>query len=709
MFKQFIISSTLFLSLIVSGYSQTTLNTGEIAIIAMNTDGNDEFSFVLLAPITNGTVIKFTESGWLSAGGFRGGGSGSEGTITWTSSSALVCGTEITITSNGSATSSGSTSISGSWALSASGDQILAYQGTSAAPTFIYAVNNDGAGVWQANATSTNNSAIPTGLTNGNNAVALVEADNQRYDCSTTTPSAAILAAVSNNSNWLSDNTTPYSIPLNCGFTCAACVVSAEPTTNASSLIFPDTTCNSIDLSWINGNGTNRIIVASTSPITGTPSDQTTYTANSIFGSGSIISAGEFVIFNGAGTSITVTNLNPTTTYYFAIFEYNGTIANCDENYATSSSLIANFATSICPISTSPQISGILVNACGGSEGLDEFVTFSTGNTALPIDSITATFPSGGAYCNSGCGTNTWVTNSTYVAQLNTTAACPGLFVEADPIPAGASVFLFTGATPTFNFDFTGMCGSGPVYVMFSSNTSVSGRFSNYNGDCSTRTLTMDFGTTSSDTATYSRCLTSNLDGDYVQFAPDGSATYQNDGNCTPTAILPITLLKFEGKVMGNGSNRLEWSTSSEINNEFFSIERSLDALNFEEVGEDNGAGNSNHLIQYNFIDNASISGINYYRLKQTDFDGDYSYSDIIALNNKQDNVKIFVANNILQVNFNGEVNTSVLQIIDAVGRIVYNNETNTNVKINASEFSKGIYIVKVSSTKGNTIQKVKF
>ena len=86
----------LFLAVLLSNNlkSQTTLTPGQLAITGFNYDDPDQFSFVLLTNTTTGTVINFTDNGWLAAGSFRSG----EGTCTWTSTSNLTCGTEVTIT-----------------------------------------------------------------------------------------------------------------------------------------------------------------------------------------------------------------------------------------------------------------------------------------------------------------------------------------------------------------------------------------------------------------------------------------------------------------------------------------------------------------------------------------------------------------------------------------------------------------------------------
>lgn len=99
--------------------------------------------------------------------------------------------------------------------------------------------------------------------------------------------------------------------------------------------------------------------------------------------------------------------------------------------------------------------------------------------------------------------------------------------------------------------------------------------------------------------------------------------------------VLPVELLSFTGKKV-NASNELKWSTLTEKNNDYFTIEKSQNGENFEVVGIVNGAGNSTNLNEYSLNDYNFRNGINYYRLKQTDFDGKSKYSDLISIDNRQ-------------------------------------------------------------------------
>ncbi len=101
------------------------------------------------------------------------------------------------------------------------------------------------------------------------------------------------------------------------------------------------------------------------------------------------------------------------------------------------------------------------------------------------------------------------------------------------------------------------------------------------------------------------------------------------------TGPLPIVLAYFKGESEMNRS-RLYWKTLSEINNDFFTIERSpaptAEGFNWEIVATMPGAGNSVEPLDYQFFDEDPLFGRNFYRLKQTDFDGKYAYSDIILI-----------------------------------------------------------------------------
>ena len=109
-------------------------------------------------------------------------------------------------------------------------------------------------------------------------------------------------------------------------------------------------------------------------------------------------------------------------------------------------------------------------------------------------------------------------------------------------------------------------------------------------------------------------------------------------GGGSPVA-LPISLISFTGKnsVTGLDKNKniLSWSTASEQNNDYFNIEKTKDGKDWNSIARENGAGNSTTQLYYSFVDDNVESGINYYRLKQTDYDGKFKYSETISIDNR--------------------------------------------------------------------------
>jgi hypothetical protein len=138
------------------------LSPGDLAIVQYNSSTTDSFTFVFARDIEAGTVVNFTDNGWLAAGGFRPG----ESTVSYTAPTAITAGTVVTLTGLN---------------LDDAGDQIIAYQGTQASPTILYLVDlADGNNTVAGNATNDNTTALPPGLTLGQNAVA-VGFDNAIY------------------------------------------------------------------------------------------------------------------------------------------------------------------------------------------------------------------------------------------------------------------------------------------------------------------------------------------------------------------------------------------------------------------------------------------------------------------------------------------------------------------------------------------------
>lgn len=174
------------------------------------------------------------------------------------------------------------------------------------------------------------------------------------------------------------------------------------------------------------------------------------------------------------------------------------------------------------------------------------------------------------------------------------------------------------------------------------------------------------------------------------------------------TWSLPVELLSFTAKVNGKSVD-LNWSVASEINNDYYTIERSRDAIRFENILTVDGEGNSSKLLNYYAIDKDPFDGISYYRLKQTDFDGKYSYSEIIALNITNESTLEIISINYETDNNNstiirvGDNSSFTLELLNNTGGLVFSSEYNfpagsiAEIFLNSNDYKKGMYLLKVS------------
>lgn len=271
--KKMLLSGAFIIGLFISQalQAQTTLVKGDIAFtgyISVNPTGagiNDQFTFVLLTPITNGTTINFTDNAWLRTNSTTGSWRIGEGTVTWTSNGAYAVGTEIKIeinstftaatatyytpsgSSGGAGTCSGTTMPS----LSVTGDQVVAYQGATATPTFISAIHMNVYSTaasdpvtttvadWDGAFSTGNSCGLPAltsvspsnFLTTGVDAIWIPgsiapEVYNARFNCTgALTTAAQIRAAVYNVNNWTQNTSNQlaptFTLPTTCSYAAA--------------------------------------------------------------------------------------------------------------------------------------------------------------------------------------------------------------------------------------------------------------------------------------------------------------------------------------------------------------------------------------------------------------------------------------------------------------------------------------------------------
>ncbi len=143
-----------------------------------------------------------------------------------------------------------------------------------------------------------------------------------------------------------------------------------------------------------------------------------------------------------------------------------------------------------------------------------------------------------------------------------------------------------------------------------------------------------------------------------------------------PTNPLPIDLVSFTAELRGSVVD-LTWTTASELNNAYFTVEKSQDAVTFKKVVAVTGKGNSTSEMAYTATDYTPYFGFSYYRLKQTDFDGTYAYSDLVIVqNDKVMESSVFpnpVDGNSFNLRMNGvEGQTVLVTLYNSMGAQVY-------------------------------------
>lgn len=175
-----------------------------------------------------------------------------------------------------------------------------------------------------------------------------------------------------------------------------------------------------------------------------------------------------------------------------------------------------------------------------------------------------------------------------------------------------------------------------------------------------------------------------------------------------PPCILPIELLSFDARC-NNDKVNLNWETASQTNNDHFTIERTVDGINYETVGTIAGAGNSNKTINYSFVDEKPLEGTSYYSLKQTDFNGRSKHFKLVpvsciaaielAISPNPSNGKFIIEN--------AEQNSDII-ITDVFGQIVFQTKIVTEKnEIDLSSNFNGIYFIHTVSKSGLVSKKI--
>ena len=375
--------------------------------------------------------------------------------------------------------------------------------------------------------------------------------------------------------------------------------------------------------------------------------------------------------------------------------------------------LMVLFASLFCLANTFAQsaIQGVVINeilvdpsgsthnfdtdGSSGFEANDEFVELYN-TTATPVDI------SGWEIWDQGTGI--WFTfpSGSTIAAFGYVVALGGWDVgvpPADYYSAGTSpttgrmnntmdnvVILDPGAVP-------------PVYVQ-----------AKYNGDATDNPLTYSGFPATAVAAGPVEDFGNDVDGYSVKRTTDGGTTFTTAAP-TPKAsngALPVALTSFEARPIKDKSVQILWSTSSEQNNEYFSVEHSLNGKYFQSIGQVKGAGNSIDNKNYELLHDKAVAGTNYYRLKQVDSDGGHEYSWMISVEIKDENQVVIlptITRDYIDVRMNGVNESGNWAIYNLLGKQMLDNSFSSEVnqfRINVDELPKGQYFIAIEN--GNQV-----
>lgn len=182
-----------------------------------------------------------------------------------------------------------------------------------------------------------------------------------------------------------------------------------------------------------------------------------------------------------------------------------------------------------------------------------------------------------------------------------------------------------------------------------------------------------------------------------------------------PCVILPIELSDFNAEILNDRTVKINWTTSSENNNDYFTLEKSSDGVNFHELEKIDGANNSIQEIKYSTFDYTPFADINYYRIKQTDNDGKSKTHKTIAVRLKSNDDFSIVPNpnngEFLIFSKNKHINNHDIKVFDLEGRVLYSNiidhTYNNGFEVNLSNLNTGTYIIIIRSNNSIFTDKI--
>lgn len=174
------------------------------------------------------------------------------------------------------------------------------------------------------------------------------------------------------------------------------------------------------------------------------------------------------------------------------------------------------------------------------------------------------------------------------------------------------------------------------------------------------------------------------------------------------STVLPVELLSFDARKLYNWT-QLSWFTANELNNERFEVERSEDGVDFELIGAVRGQGFSDHIQEYSYQDRRPNPGINYYRLKQVDTDGTFTYSETKAVDfGSQTQLKVFPNPTTGMVYYEVDAVLDKIQVVDLSGKVILLIDQPAG-EVNMQGMTEGLYFLRFYMKNGSVeVKKMK-
>lgn len=192
----------------------------------------------------------------------------------------------------------------------------------------------------------------------------------------------------------------------------------------------------------------------------------------------------------------------------------------------------------------------------------------------------------------------------------------------------------------------------------------------------------------------------------------DDFTSIVNGGGADANGVLPIELASFTGHAIDQKVT-LEWTTITEINNDYIALEHSYDGRFFAEITRLDGAGSTNQVQHYSYEHNTPLNGTNYYRLKQVDYDGKFTYHEVISVDIViSESVELYPnpTQDVLNIRFSDVEDSGLqMQIFDALGRLVfeqYHPAGQSSAKLNISNLGSGVYSLRIDKGGDTTIYR---